>query len=235
MAEASGRNAALVYYQTKGVISFGWEGRKDFAVQEHGRGRGFVSERLDRKHSKGDLRAQESRQALASLQQFVGLDTGQDRKLLLSLIRFQANLNMLIGPVLSQIGHLAKLDLLYLGFNLLSGSILEISRCLNLTYRYLHSNVITGNLPERFSWLISLQFVDFSNNLIEGPLSPSLESLSSLTKLIMKKNRFSGPIPSQIGSLEKLQLLDSSGNELSGNIPVSLGKIPTLEITLNLG
>ncbi|KAL9993827.1 putative protein kinase RLK-Pelle-LRR-XI-1 family [Helianthus debilis subsp. tardiflorus] len=105
---------------------------------------------------------------------------------------------------------------------------------MNLTFLDLHSNSITGTLPESLNNIVSLQLVDVSDNQIQGTLSFTIKSLISLNKLVLRKNRFSGEIPLEIGLCINLQLLDLSNNEFFGAIPASLGKLPALEIALNL-
>uniref|UniRef100_A0A0A9DDP3 Protein kinase domain-containing protein n=1 Tax=Arundo donax TaxID=35708 RepID=A0A0A9DDP3_ARUDO len=130
-------------------------------------------------------------------------------------------------------GSLKNLNFLDMSENHLVGPVpAAISGCVSLEFLDLHSNALSGALPDTLPR--SLQLIDVSDNQLTGPLSPSIGSMPEMTKLYLGKNRLTGGIPPELGSCEKLQLLDLGGNAFSGGIPPELGMLPSLEISLNL-
>ncbi|XVF71081.1 hypothetical protein PTKIN_Ptkin12aG0006200 [Pterospermum kingtungense] len=85
----------------------------------------------------------------------------------------------------------------------------------NLQFLFI-SDKLTGNLPECFSNLTSLENLYLYSNQLSGNLSV-LESLTSLRTLDLSSNQFSGNI-SALRNLKSLRTLDLSSNQFSGNI-----------------
>ncbi|CAI6008438.1 unnamed protein product, partial [Closterium sp. NIES-65] len=74
-------------------------------------------------------------------------------------------------------------------------------------------NSLTGSLPESFSKLVVLQYLDVSNNLITQPLN-AIITLASLTYLNMSSNLISTPLPPGMSNLLALEYLDLMSNSL---------------------
>ncbi|KAH7683290.1 Non-specific serine/threonine protein kinase protein, partial [Dioscorea alata] len=102
------------------------------------------------------------------------------------------------GPLIPQLGMLAKLQ-----------------------YLELQENKISGSIPDSLGNLTSLVSLDLYNNQLSGPIPSSFANLNSLQYLRLNENNLSGIIPSEVrdlvffGSLVQLNL---SGNSFMGGI-----------------
>ncbi|KAL2943931.1 Brassinosteroid LRR receptor kinase [Bienertia sinuspersici] len=123
---------------------------------------------------------------------------------------------------------LLELDL---SFNNFSGSLKELT---------LAFNHFKGALPDSFSMLTSLQYLDLSTNDIDYKIPLSIcenpdESTSNLKELYLQNNRFTGfnyltdTLPTTLGSLLHLKDLIMWMNNLHGDIPSQLTSIKALE------
>lgn len=144
-----------------------------------------------------------------------------------------------------------NLDLRY---NTLSGTFPALR--LPLLQRVAVSNNRISSLPEDFTGLTSLTFMDLARNELTGAVPPSLGGVSPLQDLYLNSNRLEGQIPGEFASLTRLVRLDLSANgfegavpdfqrlknlrflsvsdnHLSGEVPSSLASLPVL-FTLNL-
>ncbi|XP_056173205.1 receptor-like protein Cf-9 homolog [Syzygium oleosum] len=118
-----------------------------------------------------------------------------------------------------------------------------------LTYLYLSSNRISGEIP-RWFWGIghdTLELLDLSHNLLEGGIQQLpwkqlqyiyLQNNSfqgplpilplSTSRFYITDNGFTGEIPSSICQLNSLRYLILSNNNLSGNMPPCFGNMANL-------
>ena len=113
----------------------------------------------------------------------------------------------------------------------------------------MHTNQLSGTIPNSLSDLTNLTLLLLSGNNLDGPI-PDLSRLTSLTTLYLNENQLSGTIPN-LSALTSLQRLSLNHNQLSGGIPATLntrtglthlylnqnqlsGTIPTLSSLVNL-
>ncbi|KAL1347626.1 hypothetical protein AAHE18_07G020400 [Arachis hypogaea] len=159
----------------------------------------------------------------------------------LSVLDLSCNLTGSISSMLSNIQHLAHLDLsnnkfsssipsfpsniqylihLDLSFNGFNGSIrsLLLSNLKHLTHLDLSNNEFSGSIPSLLSNLQSLTHLDLSFNQFSGSIPSSLSNLQHLTHLDLSDNTFSGQIPNVLGQLTKLQTLIIRRNNLGGKL-----------------
>lgn len=158
-----------------------------------------------------------------------------------------------------------KLEILDLSRNLLEGDLpgpaLDNTNVdtTKLQYLSLHSNNITGPIPQGISKLKSLTHLDLSVNKMDGLITEELGKLTGLEYLFLGNNDFSvsvgkfpgwirnltkleelslknsyisGEIPEWIGELTSLKLLDLGGNLLNGELPESMGNLTKLWILI---
>ncbi len=98
---------------------------------------------------------------------------------------------------------------------------------------WLHSNDLSGTLPESLGELSSLDTLNLGRNALTGAIPSGLGSASDLRVLFLQRNQLSGEIPPELGNLSDLVLLNLRTNQLSGAIPAELGSLANLH-TLNL-
>jgi len=155
-----------------------------------------------------------------------------------------------------------NLEILDLSRNLLGGELPEpaiasAQNTTNLQYLSLHSNNITGQIPQGISKLKSLKHLDLSvnkmfgfineelgelrdleylflgnNDLFPGQFPEWIRNLTNLEELSLKNNNLSGEIPQWIGELTHLELLDLGENNLNGTLPDSMGNLTKLWILI---
>ncbi|KAM5573898.1 hypothetical protein ABKV19_013439 [Rosa sericea] len=128
----------------------------------------------------------------------------------------------------------------------------------NLVHIGLGENDLQGPIPDVFTNMASLKFLDLSFNQLEGGIPKSFQSLCSLESLFFAINQFSQNIEDSIkilscadstlknldlsfnqfwGSLwldltsfTKVEFLSLSQNQLNGSLPESMGQLSSLEV-----
>ncbi|XP_059294907.1 receptor-like protein 9DC1 isoform X2 [Lycium ferocissimum] len=124
---------------------------------------------------------------------------------------------------------------------------------ISLMYLYLGEVNFTGEIPDSFSYLTSLQrlimissnltgpfpkpiwnltsikCVELKHNQLQGPIPKSLLNQQSLEYLLLSQNNLSGKIDSTICNLKTVKVLDLGSNNLKGTIPQCLGEMSELE------
>ncbi|CAI5462882.1 unnamed protein product [Closterium sp. Yama58-4] len=89
----------------------------------------------------------------------------------------------------------------------------DIASITSLTYLSMAYNSLTGTIPDSFSNLVLLQFLDVSSNLLEQPIDVVM-TLTSLTYLNMSYNTIKAPLSPGISNLRDLEVLDLAYNSL---------------------
>jgi len=126
-------------------------------------------------------------------------------------------------------GHLSQLTGLDLHSNQLSGPIPDsLGQLTQLTALYLGTNQLSGPIPDSLGRLTQLTVLDLYSNQLSGPIPDSLGQLTQLTVLDLGTNQLSGPIPDSLGRLTQLTGLYLGTNQLSGPIPDWLGQLQQL-------
>ena len=133
----------------------------------------------------------------------------------------------LSGPISSELGNLANLEYLNLGFNQLDGPIPpELGNLSRLASLDLHVNQLTGRIPPELGRLVNLRYLRLSRNNLSGSIPRELGDLKDLRHLEVWN--LTGPIPPELGNLAHLQVLYLDGFESAGPIPPELGKLANL-------
>ncbi|XP_062006082.1 receptor-like protein EIX2 [Rosa rugosa] len=161
---------------------------------------------------------------------------------------------------LSSINSSASFQALDLSFNSLNSSIFywiaNVSSS-NLVHIGLRENDLQGPIPDVFTNMASLKFLDLSENQLEGGIPKFFQSLRSLESLHLEwnqfsqnieesikilscadntlmdldlsQNRFWGSLGLDLTSFTELKFLSLSQNLLNGSLPESIGQLSSLE------
>ena len=147
------------------------------------------------------------------------------------VINLRLNNNALSGHIPVELGEMAELRLLSVGFNALTGSIpVELGQLFNLHFLRLDHNELTGSIPPVLGKLTGLRTLDLVNNALTGRIPPELGHLANLRALSIARNQLTGSIPSELGALANLTELSAGANQLTGSIPPELGSLSKLSI-----
>ncbi|XP_058775453.1 receptor-like protein EIX2 [Vicia villosa] len=108
----------------------------------------------------------------------------------------------------------------------------------SLIYVDMSNNKLSGNIPFSMGTLVNMEVLILRNNSLSGQLTSSLKNCSNkLAFLDLGENMFHGQIPSWIGdSLQQLVILSLRFNNFYGNIPLSvcyLRKLRVLDLSQN--
>ena len=153
----------------------------------------------------------------------------------------------------AEISSLAGLERLTLADNAFAPAPLpaEFAKLTNLTYLWMDSMNLTGEIPEAFSSLTELttlslvsnqltgsipawvwqhqklQYIYLFDNGLSGELTPTVTA-SNLVDIDLSSNQLTGEIPEDFGNLHNLTLLFLYNNQLTGTIPPSIGLLRQL-------
>jgi hypothetical protein len=93
----------------------------------------------------------------------------------------------------------------------------------------LFRNNLTGTIPDVFTLMPELQFVDIEENEMSGPAFVNLTGLFNLTTYRVSLNQFTGQIPQDgLSDLTSLREMWFAANLIKGTIPASISLIPSL-------
>ncbi|CAI9116054.1 OLC1v1017104C1 [Oldenlandia corymbosa var. corymbosa] len=139
--------------------------------------------------------------------------------------------NNLLGRFPNGITNCSLLEELNMSFDLLGGTLPDLSPLQSLKSLDLSSNFFQGKFPLSFTNLTNLEFLNFNEN---GKFDPweLPENISRLTKLrviIFSTCNVQGKIPASIGNMTSLVDLELSGNYLTGKLPPELGNLKNLQ------
>ena len=128
-----------------------------------------------------------------------------------------------------ELGDLAELWDLQLGFNSLTGAIpAELGKLSNLEDLLLNGNSLSGAIPPELGKLSNLENLLLNGNRLSGEIPPELGNLKKLRGLFLLSNRLTGEIPPELGDLDSLEVLFLNDNQLTGAIPAELGSAAKL-------
>ena len=114
--------------------------------------------------------------------------------------------------------------------NGLSGGIPEeLGNLTNLARLDLGYNQLSGEIPAELGNLANLWTLQIVRNQLSGEIPAELGNLTSLVELRLSYNQLSGEIPAELGNLAHLRLLQLMGNQLTGEMPTELGRLKSLE------
>ena len=103
------------------------------------------------------------------------------------------------GEIPPELGNLANLKVLDLGYNQLSGEIpLELGNLSNLTLLDLYANQLSGEIPLELGNLINLQKLHLAGNQLSGEIPPELGNLINLQELWLWGNQLSGCVSAKL-------------------------------------
>ena len=127
------------------------------------------------------------------------------------------------GSIPPELGGLANLTRLSLGFNSLQGPIpSELGALANLAHLQLSYNALTGAIPSELSDLVDLTYLNLTGNDLSGGIPSELGALANLAQLHLGGNALTGAIPSELGRLGRLKELELHRNTLTSAIPPEL-------------
>ena len=139
--------------------------------------------------------------------------------------------NNLAGTITPELGDLASLESLLLGYNFdLTGAIpAELGRLSSLESLSLAGTAVTDAIPPELGNLSNLRSLWLAGTLLTGAIPAELGNLSSLDSLMLAFNGLTGAIPAEFGNLSNLKILWLDQNQLTGAIPPELGNLSNLE------
>ena len=122
--------------------------------------------------------------------------------------------------VLTELAQLARLKVLFLKNNELTGTIPpELSQLTNLEGLGISNNELTG--------LANLEWLGLHRNQLSGTIPPGLGEVTTLEGLDLDNNELTGGILPELGNLGNLTVLLLHTNELTGDIRPSSGSWKT--------
>jgi len=100
-----------------------------------------------------------------------------------------------------------------------------------MTWLWLFSNRLTGEIPFSFGNLANLLGLNLRGNQLSGGIPSSLGNLTKLKYLMLHYNQLTGPIPDSLKNLVNLNSLFVNSNQLTG-VPSSLSNLTNTNMVL---
>ncbi|XP_039139905.1 receptor-like protein kinase 7 [Dioscorea cayenensis subsp. rotundata] len=148
-----------------------------------------------------------------------------------SLSKLALGSNNLTGDVTADIRNCTKLQHLDLGFNMLTGTVPDLSPLTGLRVLDITMNRFSGQFPweslGNLTDLVDLRLGD-NGGLDPSPFPESVRNLTKLSSLYLSVLNLNGEIPSWIGDLTALVDLEFADNKISGVIPPEISKLRNL-------
>eukprot|EP00253_Pinus_taeda_P032717 PITA_32717 len=139
--------------------------------------------------------------------------------------------NILTGSIPEELGLLINLQLLELSGNALHGYIpTQLGRLFRLRELWLHYNQLEGNIPSDLGNCTNLISLALYYNSLTGGISKEFGSLIHLRELYLYGNSFTGYIPKFLSNISFLVDLDISENKFFGSIPQEFSQLTSLQI-----
>ncbi|XP_058754043.1 receptor-like protein EIX2 isoform X1 [Vicia villosa] len=98
----------------------------------------------------------------------------------------------------------------------------KIGKQNNLDYLDIHSNLLTGKIPDCWEYWKGISFLYLQSNMLTGELPPSMGSLIDLEILDLHDNNLSGNFSLFLSGLTNLEFINIGGNNFSGTLPVKM-------------
>ncbi|KAM3297785.1 hypothetical protein ACQJBY_039643 [Aegilops geniculata] len=142
--------------------------------------------------------------------------------------------NFFTGAIPDHVGNLStRLILFDAANNKITGRLPPtMSNLTSLEWLDLSTNLLT-EIPESFTMMKNLVYLDLARNNISGPIPTQIGQLGTIQRLFLQRNRLTGSIPMSFGNLSSIETIDLSNNQLNSTIPASLFHLDKL-IQLNL-
>ncbi|KAH9551152.1 hypothetical protein CY35_09G000700 [Sphagnum magellanicum] len=138
------------------------------------------------------------------------------------------SVNDLSGPI-PPVCQSGQLKHLILTGNKLSGGLPQnLSLCTSLLRMRLGNNVLTGSIPPQIGQMKNLSYFEADSNQLVGSIPPELSGCN-LSFLSLSSNNLTGLLPSSLGQLKFLESVTVANNQLDGNLPEELGQIAVLQ------
>ncbi|KAJ7961769.1 putative Receptor-kinase [Quillaja saponaria] len=129
----------------------------------------------------------------------------------------------------------SQLNVLAIHSNQISGTIPEgIGNLISLYFLVMGDNLLTGTIPTSLGKMQDMQLLDLGQNGLSGHLPSFIGNLTRLNMLYVDQNKLEGRIPSTIENCHNLQILDISQNNLSGAIPKQVIGLSSISLLLDL-
>ncbi|XP_024175963.2 receptor-like protein EIX2 [Rosa chinensis] len=141
--------------------------------------------------------------------------------------------NQFEGPIPSILLTASYLDLSDNKFSDMTASCVT-SELHSLKFLNLSGKHVSGEIPNCWRYLVSLELLDLSSNAFSGKIPPTIGTLLfRMETLKLRRNKLVGELPSSLKNCNSLKVLDLGYNNLSGSVPEWLGvSFPNLVILM---
>ena len=124
----------------------------------------------------------------------------------------------LTGSLPKEIGSLSNLESLFVGGNMLTGALPNMTLLTNLNTLAVNDNAFKGSIPTTIAKATGLERLFLDENKFSGSLPIELGFLTNLTDVRFNNNEFTGPLPYTLSALKNLKVLYLYDNEFDGGL-----------------